>query len=66
MQHTNNYTKVSNLQDGINLLTGLGYTENPKTELQQLGYTDGTLNFTNGNLFASVGPCLHGGFNVLY
>ena len=65
-KHTNNYKKVETMNEAIEFLLSLGYTEKEKTELQKLGYTDGSLNFTKDNFFASCGKSLHGGVNILY
>lgn len=66
MKHTNNYKRVETMNEAIEFLKSLGYNENEKTNLQLLGYTDGSLQFTNGNLFASCGKSLIKGVNILY
>ena len=65
-KHTSSYKKVETMNEAIEFLLSLGYVENEKTELQKLGYTDGSLNFTKDIYFASCGKSLHGGVNILY
>lgn len=67
MKHTNNFKKTLTLADGIEFVSSLGYKPVPLTDLQQLGYTDGTLYFSKDNLIASIGPNLNEeGFHILY
>lgn len=54
MTHTNNFKGFSTQIECIDFLKSLGYSEMSKTELQLLGYTDGSLSFENKNLYASV------------
>jgi hypothetical protein len=65
-KHTNGYKKVETMTEAINFLLSLGYTENKKSDLQILGYTDGSLGFTKDMFYASCNPCLHGGVSILY
>ena len=65
MKHTNNFKGFSTKIECIDFLKSLGYSEMAKTELQLLGYTDGSLSFENNNLYASINKNFEN-FIVLY